>query len=104
MFQKIFSGCKIVIFWVNSLTFWVNSFWVKSNFTKFCNIVCGIPQGSILGPLFFLIYVNDLYMASPKIAPVMFADDTNLFLSDRHTESLFMNIFLCAPLTRHFLE
>ena len=42
-------------------------------------IVCGVPQGSVLGPLLFLIYVNDLHRAIPNDTPKLFADDTNVF-------------------------
>ena len=47
--------------------------------TEFCVVKCGVPQGSILGPLQFLLYVNDLKNTSSVLDSVMFADDTNLF-------------------------
>ena len=44
-------------------------------------IKCGVPQGSILCPLFFILYINDLPRASKLTEPLLFADDTSIFFS-----------------------
>ena len=50
---------------------------------------CSVPQGSIFELLLFLIYINELFRSASKLNPIMFANDTNLFISDSNIENRF---------------
>ena len=54
------------------------------------DITTGVPQGSALGPLFFVIYVNDIINSTGNsVKIIMFADDTNIFISSRSLDDLY---------------
>ena len=48
----------------------------RNNKTDFSDITYGVPQGSILGPLIFIIFTNDVHCASNKLELIVFPDDT----------------------------
>ena len=55
-------------------------------------VKCGVPQGSILGPLLFLLNVNDLPNAATNLFSVLYADDTNMFASGKDMNNLVSNL------------
>ena len=56
--------------------------------SEYNNVSCGVPQGSILGPLLFLLYVNDITNCSQLLHFILLADDTTLFYSNHSLTSL----------------
>ena len=61
---------------------------VNDTLSAFKNIECGVPQGSVLGPLLFLIFLNDLNSLSPNLEVITFADDASIFMSNASLTAL----------------
>ena len=53
----------------------------KSSDSSINIIECGVPQGSVLGPLLFIIYINDLEYCLKQVNSILFADDTTVYHS-----------------------
>ena len=61
---------------------------INKSFSLWSNIVCGIPQGSVLGPLLFNIYINDLFYMTELTDVCNFADDTTFYACDSSLKDL----------------
>ena len=93
--QKAFDGVNHDILCTKMDSIGINSDWFRSylsnrhqlvsvngTFSNECKVTCGVPQGSLLGPLLFLIYCNDLELAV-NCKLMLYADDSVLIVSDK---------------------
>ena len=55
---------------------------INDHSSEMLDMTCGVPQGSVLVPIMFIIYINDICNVSDGVNCVLFADDTNLLRSE----------------------
>ena len=56
--------------------------------SKLMQIMCGVPQGSILGPKLFLLFINDTCSVSSDIKYILYADDTSILCSSNNLKKI----------------
>ena len=60
--------------------------------SSFLRIECGVPQGSILGPILFPLCINDLPRVSTKLKFLLYVDDANIFHENTDTKTIIKTI------------
>ena len=65
---------------------------INNEFSSWSELLLGVPQGSILGPLLFIIYINDLFFINEDVDVCNFADDTTFYACDQDLNSLLLRL------------
>jgi len=86
----------VMLNWITNYLLDRKQFTVVNNVSSVMGrISCGVPQGSVLGPLLFLVYMNDIKHAVPDSDIKLFADDTNVFIFGSNYEILQCKANIC---------
>ena len=76
----------------------------NNTYSSFLGIECGVPQGSILGPILFILYINDLPRVSSKLKFLLSSDDTNILYENTDTKAMLKTINMEMPKVIEWLK
>ena len=76
----------------------------QRTYSDLCTIEYGVPQGSVLGPLLFIIYINDIINSSVNGNFVLFADDTNIFVVGKTIKEAYENTNSVLNEVHHYMR
>ena len=90
---KLYGMNDEALLWFNTyLTHRRQQVSLNNNKSDFETVICGVPQGSILGPLLFLLFINDLPLYMDNVSADLYADDTTLYDIQTSMEMIEQNL------------